>query len=133
MNLTEEVKKEIVKMLKSNGLSELLLPKVEEAMEIKKVSYQQVINEFLTETSKPASQRVSPQRHSPQSKDNQAFEMRINAASEMITDRVIKSLIDAEQEGYRRYMAGDFIHPNIGLLEIGDPFVMSESKSLSGI
>jgi hypothetical protein len=59
--------------------------------------------------------------------------MRINAASEMITDRVIKSLIDAEQEGYRRYMAGDFIHPNIGLLEIGDPFVMSESKSLSGI
>jgi len=133
MNLTEEVKKEIVKMLKSNGLSESLLPKIEEAMDVRKISYQQVINEHLAELAKPQSQRIKFQKQPSLDQGNKAFEMRIGAASEAITNRVIQSLIDAEQEGYRRYMAGDFTHSNIGLLEIGDPFVMSESKALSGV
>lgn len=134
MNLTEEVKKEIVKILKSNGLSESLLPKVEEVMEIRKISYQQVINEFLSESSKPASQRAKTQRQPILNQDNKAFESRINAASETITNRVIQSLIDAEQEGYRRFLSGEFTHPNIDLLnEINDPFPMLESKALSGV
>ena len=107
MNLTEEVKSQIVKELKSNGLSESLLPNVEEAMEVKKVGYKQVIKEYIDNTTKPTKQPILP----TQNTNNQAinsFQDRMNQNSQMVTLQVIQKLYEAEQLGYQKYFAGEF-------------------------
>ena len=110
MNLTEEVKKQIVKELANNGLSESLLPKVEEAMELKKISYQQIIKEYVEGTTKPVKQsNISMQKAS--SVNNQSinsFQERMNKNSEIITLKVIQNLHEAEQLGYEKYFAGEY-------------------------
>jgi alanine racemase len=110
MNLTEEVKKEIIKELKSNGLSESLLSKVEEAMEAKKLGYKQIIKEYLENTTKQVKQPgIAMQNANPvNSQSINSFQDRMSKNSEIITLQVIQKLHEAEQLGYQKYFAGEY-------------------------
>ena len=130
MNLTEEVKLSIKNEIKKHGLNDddSLFDQVVSLMEKKKQSYQAIIAD-LANAYKQQKTTVS-NNFAFNSVGANSFKERLESTSKAVTNQILQSLIEAEQEAYQRYFSGNF-DASMFPTEIAGHSVTSNLKALN--
>lgn len=108
MNLTEEVKLSIKNEIKKHGLNDdgSLFDQVVSLMEKKKQSYQSIISDLANVYKQQKAATVNSFAFN--SVGTNSFKERLENTSKAVTNQILQSLIEAEQEAYQRYFSGNF-------------------------